>query len=140
MSSPATRDERATPLAYMLRFGIVGLLATGIYLVSTRILQQHTGLPVQVAASISFVIVVAMNYWLHHSWTFRSTRPHVSALPRFIAVSAGGFLINYLVVLMGSHWLSNAETLVLLVGVAAVVGWNYLLSRFWVFLEHRRQG
>jgi putative flippase GtrA len=140
MSSSATPDEHGAPRAHLLRFGIVGLLATGIYLLCTKLLQLYAGAPVAVAASVSFVIVVAMNYVLHYSWTFRSTQPHAVALPRFLIVSTGGLIINYLVVLLGSRWFAQGEILVLLMGVAAVVGWNYLLSRFWVFFDHRRKG
>ena len=125
--------------ARLIRFAVVGVFGATVYLVGTSALHQYTGLSVSAAATVLFVPVVALNYVLHHSWTFRSRRPHESAAPRFLSVAIGAMGINYLVVALGMRWLRLSQTVVLLLGGVSVVAWNYLLSRCWVFIDNRRQ-
>jgi putative flippase GtrA len=123
--------------AQLLRFAIVGLLATGIYLSGVTLLSRYLELSVPMAATISFVLVSTTNYLLHYFWTFRSTRHHGSAVSRFLGTSIGGMAINYAVVALGTRWLLLSQTAILFLGVAFVVLWNYTLSRFWVFGDIR---
>jgi putative flippase GtrA len=119
--------------AQLLRFATVGLLATGIYLGAVTLLSRWLELSVPIAATISFVLVVTINYLLHYFWTFRSRRHHGSAVPRFLVTSVGGLAINYAVVALGTRWLQLSQTPVLFLGIGFVVLWNYALSKFWVF-------
>jgi putative flippase GtrA len=127
--------RRADDTTRLIRFGTVGLFATGIYFTIIVFLHQHAGVSVPEAATASFVLVAAMNYLLHYFWTFRSHRSHVSAVPRFIGTSVSAMAINYGVVALGIRWLALPQTVILLVGIVLVVIWNYLMSRFWVFAE-----
>jgi len=121
----------------LARFAIVGLLATGIYLSSVALLSRCLELSVQIAATISFIMVSTTNYLLHYFWTFRSRRQHSSAATRFLGTSLGGMAINYAVVALGTRWLLLSRTGILLLGIAFVVLWNYTLSTFWVFVDSR---
>ena len=123
--------------AQLLRFAIVGLLATGIYLSSVTLLRRCLELSVPMAATISFIVVSTTNYLLHYFWTFRSRRHHGSAAPRFLGTSLGGMAINYAVVALGTRWLLLSGTGILFLGIAFVVLWNYTLSKFWVFVDSR---
>lgn len=127
-------------VAQMIRFGLVGLCATGTYFVSTLLLHRYVPLSLPVAAAVSFAVVVAMNYVAHYSWTFRSDRAHAAAIPRFLATSVGGLAINTVVVALGGRWPGARQTTILLVGAVVVMIWNYLLSRFWVFIGRRVAG
>lgn len=131
---PRTKAERWQ----LVRYAVVGISATGVYLLCVHLLREYGGLPMTAAASIAFVVVVMMNYVLHYYWTFESSRPHVSSIPRFIVTSTGGMIINLTVVSLGAPLLPQAPTLVLLAGCGIVVAWNYLMSRFWVFLDSPR--
>ena len=119
----------------LIRFGVVGGVATIVYFVATRSLQYYAGLSTPTAASISFALVVALNYVLHYAWTFRSSEPHLRTLPRFLGTSFGGLAINYVAVLGATSWLQMSQSEGLLLGVGLVVMWNYLLARFWVFVD-----
>lgn len=117
----------------LVRFGIVGLLGTGIYLAATILLVSYGGWSVVASATASFLLVIATNYFLHYSWTFRSRRPHSSALLRFIGTSAGGMVINTGFLLASTRVAALRPSILLLGGVCLVVLWNYLLSKLWVF-------
>jgi putative flippase GtrA len=120
--------------AQLIRFGTVGLFAASLYLVGTSLLRQYARLSAPLAASVCFVFIVATNYVLHYSWTFQSRQLHRSAVPRFLGTAVGGLFINYETVMLGTRWLALPQTAVLLLGAALVVTWNYVLSRFWVFV------
>ena len=121
----------------LIRFTIVGVFGAAIYLLGTKALHKYTGLSVSVAATVLFVVVVVVNYLLHYSWSFRSRRPHGWTAPRFLGVAIGAVMINYTIVTAGTHWFRAPQTLVLVVAGIAVVAWNYLMSRFWVFVDQR---
>jgi putative flippase GtrA len=136
MSREMVADWRVRPLtAQLLRFAIVGLFATGIYLSSVTLLSRRLELSVPLAATISFIMVSTTNYLLHYFWTFRSRRHHGSAVPRFLGTSLGGMAINYAIVALGTRWLLLSRTGILFLGIAFVVLWNYALSKFWVFVD-----
>lgn len=119
----------------LARFGVVGTIGALIYLVSTTALSQHAGLPLAIAAAVSFVLVVAINYVLHYFWTFKSMQSHLAAAPRFLGTAAGGLALNSGFLLLGSHLNLLSPTALLLSGICLVVAWNYLLSKFWVFMD-----
>jgi putative flippase GtrA len=125
--------------AQVARFGAVGMFTTGMYGGSTYLLHQFVLLSLPLAASISYVLASTINYALHHSWTFQSSRGHASAAPRFFATAIAGMTINYAVVMLSQHSLLLPQALALFVGVSAVFAWNYLIARFWVFVQHRRR-
>ena len=67
----------------LLRFGIVGALATAVYYAVLRGLVELLRVAVLVASSIAFLLVCIENYILHYIWAFASRKPHRVALLRF---------------------------------------------------------
>lgn len=118
-----------------LRFSAVGAFSMSLYLGGTLLIYRYLRLPLNAAATVCFVFIVSLNYWLHYSWTFRSRRSHFASVPRFICASVGGMVINNITVSLGMTWTVLPMTVVLLSGAGLVVVWNYLLSRFWIFGE-----
>lgn len=125
-------------LAQLARFVAVGSLAAVIYILGTGFLREHTKLSVPVAASAVFALVVTINYVLHYFWTFRCTRTHGNALPRFLGVATGALVLNFAAVLLMSRLVPQSHIIPLLCGIGLVVVWNYAMSKFWVFIDHRQ--
>jgi len=126
-------------MARFIRFAVVGVFGAGVYLVGARLLHQHARLSLQAAATVLFVPVVLINYVLHYSWTFGSRKPHGSVAPRFVSIAVGAMGINYVVVALGTRWLQVSQTVILVLCGLIVAAWNYLLSRFWVFVDYSRR-
>lgn len=126
------RDRILRQLAEWLRFGLVGILATLTYLLfSTAALAM--GFSAYAANLTGYLASVAISYFGHAKYTFRSDKPHYVQGPKFATVSLATFgltnLIIYLVVdVTGSQPL---------VGTLAVAGSipaiTWALARFWVF-------
>lgn len=117
----------------LIRFGIVGALATGVYYVLLWMMVEILAIPILVATSVAFIFVTVENYILHFKWTFRSTGTHTETFPRFVLMNIGGFGINSLVMFAGVVVGNFNYLFVQGLAIAMVVAWNLTLSHFWIF-------
>ena len=122
-------------LRRLIKFGLVGILATFVYYLALWWMVEILNIPVLLATSIAFVMVTIENYLLHYKWTFRSYNAHTIAFPRFIFMSAGGFIINFVIMLSGVKLLDFNYLIVQAAAIALVVTWNFVLTHFWIFHE-----
>ena len=87
------------------------------------------------ASTLGFVIGALVNYWLNYRLTFRSTRKHHQALPRFMTVAGCGCLLNGALMAMLLSRISVHYLLAQVVVTGLVLLWNFLANRFWTFRE-----
>ncbi|MBN2885132.1 MAG: GtrA family protein [Chromatiaceae bacterium] len=118
----------------LLRFGLVGALATALHYVLLIALVQLAGWSALAASSLGFSLSALLNYALNRRFTFRSRRAHGEALPRFALVAASGLALNALLLAalieVGAHYLI-AQVL----ATALVLLWNFSLNHRWSFRE-----
>jgi putative flippase GtrA len=118
-------------LGRLLRFGLVGGVATGIQYVILVVLV-HEGVSPAVASAIGFVVSAFGNYLLNYHFTFRSRESHGPAATKFVTLAAGGLVINFVLmhVLVGAGWYYLlAQVLV----TAVVFMWNFVGNSVWTF-------
>ncbi|MGY5483987.1 GtrA family protein [Paenibacillus sp. ALE2] len=128
-------NSRIAQLLPMIRFGIVGLVNTGVDYIIFMLLAW-TGVPVVVAQIISYSCGTANSYILNSKWTFgkqREKNTNKSQLLKFI-------VINLIVLGITSLLLQVLQTetelplaLGKLIATAAGMIINYIGSRYWVF-------
>jgi putative flippase GtrA len=117
----------------LLVFLVVGGLATATQYVVYAAGLAWTTLPAAVISGAGYLAGSVVSYVLNYHVTFRSSRRHAVALPKFYAMVAAAFVLNtVLVALMvdggGMHpWLGQV------IATALCLVWNYWLSRAWVF-------
>ena len=134
-------------LAEIVRFGIIGVLATlldwGIFYVLTNFL----GVYYVVSSVIGFCVSVIFNYLLSRVWVFHVTEKQnvVREFILFMITSIIGLGINTLVLWLCVEWMFVQMTflsvipddILELIGKAAatfvVMVWNYLIRKFLVF-------
>ena len=126
------RWQTRTEVFQLIRYGACGLFCTSVYVVTTHALHEHVQVSLSLAASISFILASAISYALQYSWTFRSSRKHFSAIPRYIVTLTCALAINYVIVALADRWLPSMQSL--FVGIIFVIIWNYVASRMWVFV------
>lgn len=126
---------KALDVRRLIKFGLVGILATFVYYLALWGMVEILNIPILWATSIAFALVTIENYLLHYKWTFRSSNAHTTAVPRFILMSAGGFIINFFIMFAGVKLLAFNYLLVQAVAIAMIVTWNFVLSHFWIFHE-----
>jgi len=115
------------------RFAVVGIFGTIVYAAVAWMLTAAFAANTMTATSISFVVVVALNYVLHYQWTFSSRKQHVVAVAQFAAASFLGFTVNFLAVYVGVVVWKFAYLAVQIPALFLVVASNFLLSALWVF-------
>jgi putative flippase GtrA len=122
-----------SPFEQLIRFAIVGAIATAIhYAILIALVQGALAGPVA-ASSFGFAVGALASYTLNRNFTFRSSRAHLDAVPKFAIVALLGLSVNASLI-----WLLHAAVGLhyLLAQVLATGGtllWNFTLNRIWTF-------
>jgi putative flippase GtrA len=116
------------------RFAVVGGAATAFqYVVLIACVRELSLAPV-VASAIGFALSSILNYYLNYRLTFRSSRAHVAAMPRFLLIASIGLAANSVAMwaLTKSAHLGYLQSQ--LIATTLVLLWNYTANRKWTFL------
>jgi putative flippase GtrA len=119
----------------MLGFGLVGAVGTAAHYLTLIILVEAAGLPPVWATTLGFAVGAAVNYVLNHRFTFRSTKRHLDAGPKFFTIALATALLNGWLVYIGVQLLGLNYLLVQLVATSAVFLANFALNSLWTFRE-----
>ena len=120
-------------LNQFLRFGFVGVLATGVHMLIGATLI-HSGWSALAANPVSFLIAFVVSFMGHYGFSFSDQEKEITtSLKRFALVALGGFIVNeaLLAVLVWSSLLLQIPSLILSTGIAAIV--TFFASRNWAF-------
>lgn len=128
MTSP--RD----PIIQFIKFSSVGILNTGIHLISAFFAIEFLGAPPATGNAVAFLIANISSFIMNSSWTF-SHRMSIALYIRFLFVSLIGLLISWTSVLAAQSLELN-YSIGILSSVFLVATSGYILNKKLVF---RRQ-
>ena len=116
----------------IVRYLLIGSAAVGAHYMILAILISYSVEPL-LATTSGFLAAIAVNYGGQYRWVFRSTRPHRSALPRYITITllmllANGAIFWFASVNLGLYYISAQ-----IVATASVVGLNFFTNRRFTF-------
>ena len=136
-----SRSERtaATTLPHQfLLFAAVGGVTTAVQYAVLWIGVAVWQAPAALASAAGYALGVALSYLLNYLVTFRSSRAHAAAAPRYFAVFGIGWCINTgLMTLLVHQWGWNLWVAqVMATGIGLV--WNFSGSRWWTFRQSRQ--
>lgn len=120
-------------LAKFGRFALVGLIATMMQYCVLIVCVQAWHLPATLSSGVGFVASAVLNYALNYHFTFQSSRPHRSALWRFMLVASSALLVNVLLMQLLNGRLGIQYLLAQTATTAVVLLWNFVGGAFWSF-------
>lgn len=115
-------------------FAMLGAFTFSVDLGLLVLLRHTTHLPIPVAVSIAYLTAFALNFVLNRTVNFRSHAPVGGQVVRYALVALGDYLIT-VGVTSGLFRLGLDVRVSRLIAAAAVAGFTYSLSRWWVFRD-----
>lgn len=96
---------KTASLRQLLRFGVVGIVATAVYFFIAILLPPASSFVIRPSAAslVASFVSVLVSYLGHHSFTFTKIGDHSFYLPRFLVIS----LILSLAAALGTHVLTE---------------------------------
>jgi putative flippase GtrA len=127
-----SRVEWQLLLARMLRFGLVGVLATLTHATIAVATLRWFGLPPLLANGAGWCIAVAVSFCGHSFFTFRAAMSLARAL-RFAAVALGSVAFSSGLVLAAQRWTPLRPELYLPLVALCVPVFNFICHSLWTF-------
>jgi putative flippase GtrA len=117
----------------LVRFGVVGLVNTGIGLALIYAAMYFFKAGPALANAIGYGIGLAVSFTLNRFWTFGDDRHASKVLPSYVLAAALAYLCNLGTVLLGTRAFHANPYLMQLAGVAVYTGSMFVLCRWFVF-------
>jgi putative flippase GtrA len=121
-------------LLEMLRFGLMGAMSAGIYLLFLVPLTNAIPKRLWLAATIAYLLSMGANYLLQRNFTFKSKRPHQQTILRFIVVQTIGLGLNAAVLEYTASYAHWPMWMAQGAAVFCVAVWSYGAQKIWVFV------
>ena len=113
----------------------MGVLATGVYIIAATIAVEAGGVAPIVGATVGYCASFLVSYIGHLRFTFAVPGRYRDYFLKAVVGSAAAFLVSTMVMWMATKIL-RIDYRVALLAVAVIVPiCNYLVNRFWVFLN-----
>lgn len=117
----------------MLRYGLVGLLNTGVFTLAAWALHK-TGWHYSVYTAIAYGIAIIFSFFMNTFFTFRkSDVPLRGMFLRFLLVTLTLVGLVQLIQLALIEKLQWPELIGVIAGMVFFTGTGYILNRLWVF-------
>jgi dolichol-phosphate mannosyltransferase len=122
----------------IFKFAVVGTSGVGVNMFFFWFFRQIVGIDLEIASPIAVELSIVSNFLLNDYWTFSDAvkaSPFRIRLARFHVAAAGGFLINYLVLLGLVRFFGVQPDLANLIGIAVAFLWNYTFNVKWTWRQ-----
>ena len=123
----------------LIRFALVGFSALGVHwLVVVAVVEGNLTTPLR-ANILAFLVAFQVSYFGHKKLTFAAhDLAHHRALPRFLVVAVGSFLLNQMLFAILLEYAAWPYPLALIFTLLLVAALTFMLSQFWAFRQGRR--
>lgn len=117
----------------VIKFGLVGILNTGITMVVYNILIFF-GVNYILANAIGYVAGVANSYIWNKNWVFNAKdKKDNSLIFKFIVVNVISFAVNSGILILCENYITKNKTIAQLPAIIMGMGVNYILNKIWTF-------
>jgi len=122
-------------LRQFIKFAGVGVVGTAVQYTTLFLLVQAAGIYPVMASTAGFVLGAFVNYYLNYIYTFRSSKSHFDAMPKFFSVAAVGLFLNGLIMQFFISYFALPYIFAQLIATGLVLLWNFAANRMWTFTE-----
>ena len=123
-------------IVQVIKFGIVGVVATLIDFGVLAFLKEVLDVHVQISSAISFSVSVIANYLLSMLFVFKSKEDNkVKEFVGFVLLSIGGLLLDQLVMWLGTDVFTVYYLAVKVFATVVVAIYNFVTRK--IFLEKK---
>ena len=129
------RTGLAEELSRLARFSAMGAIATGVHVGVAMIAVAAAGVSPTVGATTGFLSAFIVSYVGHFRFSFAATGRYRDYLLKFAVASLASFLFSTTAVWLATTVLGVDYRLALFVLAIIVPVCNYIVNRFWVFLQ-----
>ena len=120
----------------IIKFGIVGVIATLVDVGTLTALTELLHVDVLVSSAISFCVSVAVNYILSMAFVFKSkNQDKFREIIIFVLLSVGGLCLNQLILWIGVKFTTVYYLIVKLFALVIVPVYNFITRK--IFLESK---
>lgn len=119
-----------------LRFGAVGLVNTSIGLLAIYGVIYFFNADPAIANAIGYTIGLVVSFFLNRLWTFGDTRPIPKLLPLYLLIVAIAYILNLMVVLIGTRYYGIGPYLIQLFGIGIYTTVMFLGCKWIVFRDN----
>lgn len=126
-------------LIQFVKFGIVGVSNTLLFLAVYTLLVEALGVWYLAASAIGFVVGAVNGFLLNRRWTFRGHVGDALTPVRWGVVQSGGLLLNLGLVALCVSGLGMDELVGQAIAIAVVVVVTFVANRAWTFRAHPAQ-
>ena len=122
----------------IIKFGIVGVIATFVDVGVLVVFKELLHIDVLVSSAISFCVSVAVNYILSMTFVFkRKNQDKVREIIIFVLLSVGGLCLNQLILWIGVKFTPVYYLIVKLFALVIVSVYNFITRK--IFLESKEK-
>ena len=122
----------------IIKFGIVGVIATFVDVGVLVVLKELLHIDVLVSSAISFCVSVAVNYILSMTFVFKSKNQNkLREIVIFVLLSVGGLCLNQLILWIGVTFTPVYYLIVKLFALVIVPVYNFITRK--IFLESKEK-
>jgi len=121
----------------VMRFGIVGVLATCIHVAVFFIFVHAIKVSPTVATIPAFFAALLASYRLNHTWTFGARGQHAYFFIRYFLVTLLGLALNISIMYFGTNVLHRSYIVCLALVLMVVPAFNFLCNKYWGFVENQ---
>jgi putative flippase GtrA len=122
-------------LKQFIKFSGVGIVGTAVQYLTLFVLVQLGGVYPVLASTAGFVLGAFVNYYLNYIYTFRSSKSHTDAMPKFFTVATVGLFLNAMIMEFFISFFGLPYIIAQLIATALVLLWNFAANRMWTFME-----
>jgi len=117
----------------IIRFGIVGLAASGVHIFVVWLLLRLTSYPTLIANTLAFITAFVVSFSGHYIWTFQTPGNPSKAIQRFLLISLLGFLANTMIlaVILKLGWFSQLVSVIVSIFIVPII--TFFACRLWGF-------